>query len=129
MAVEHRTEVLTDARRAAVLEPLIEDCCPRGESQPHHLRRTPEAIVRRHENGAERRAVPPDLGPSWWMAARTFIRWSRRGVWELLPELAHERGLALGTAFLDGTSVRAHAEAAGRRKRAIRRAAGHARGV
>lgn len=110
MAVEHRTQVLSDAQWA-VLSLLIEACRPRGKTAPHDLRRTVEAIVWRHDNGAKWRAIPPDLGP-WWMAAQTFIRWSRLGVWERLLDLAQQRGVALGMAFLDGTNIRAHAKAA-----------------
>jgi transposase len=56
------------------------------------------------------------------MAAQTFIRWARLGVWERLLILAQERGVALGMTFLDGTSVRAHQKAAGAaRKGALRR--------
>ena len=47
------------------------------------------------------------------MAAQTFIRWSRLGVWERLLILAQERGVQLGLTFLDGTCVRAHQKAAG----------------
>jgi hypothetical protein len=47
------------------------------------------------------------------MAAQTFIRWSRLGVWERPLTLAQERGVQLGMTFLDGTSVRAHQKAAG----------------
>jgi transposase len=115
MAVEHRTEVLTD-RQWEALSPLIEECRPRGKTEPHDLRRTVEAIIWRHDNGAKWRAIPPDLGP-WWMAAQTFIRWSRLGVWERLLDLAQARGVALGMAFLDGTSIRAHAKAAGAAKK------------
>lgn len=115
MAVEHRTQVLTDADWD-VLQPLIEECRPRGKTQPHELRRTIEAIIWRHDNGAKWRAIPPDLGP-WWRAAQTFIRWSRLGVWERLLERAQERGVALGMVFLDGTNVRAHAKAAGASKK------------
>ncbi len=115
MAVEHRTQVLTDAQWA-VVSPLIEECRPRGKTEPHDLRRTVEAIVWRHDNGAKWRAIPPDLGP-WWMAAQTFIRWARLGVWERLLELAQARGVALGMVFLDGTNVRAHAKAAGAAKK------------
>jgi transposase len=115
MAVGHRTEVLTDAEWG-VLSPLIEECRPRGKTQPQDLRRTIEAIVWRHENGAKWRAVPSDLGP-WWMAAQTFIRWSRLGVWERLLDLAQRRGVALGMTFLDGTNIRAHAKAAGASKK------------
>jgi transposase len=56
--------------------------------------------------------VPAELGP-WWRAAQLFIRWSKLGVWPRLLEAAQERGVGLGMAFLDGTSIRAHAKAAG----------------
>jgi transposase len=60
--------------------------------------------------------VPPDLVP-WWRAAQTFIRWSKLGVWERLLERVQERGVDLGMAFLDGTSIRAHHKAAGAPKK------------
>lgn len=47
------------------------------------------------------------------MAAQTFIRWSRPGVWERLLVLVQARGVQLGMTFLDGTSMRAHQKAAG----------------
>ena len=103
--------VLTDAQWA-VLAPLIEACRPRGKTQPQHLRRTIEAIVWRHQNGAKWRSIPAELGP-WWMAAQTFIRWGRLRVWEQLLQTAQARGVALGMAFLDGTNIRAHQKAAG----------------
>ena len=115
MTNEHRTEVLTDAQWSE-LEPLIEACRPRGKTRHHDLRRTIEAILWRHQNGAKWRSIPSDLGP-WWMAAQTFIRWARLGVWERLLELAQERGVALGMVFLDGSSIRAHAKAAGASKK------------
>ena len=65
------------------------------------------------------------------MAAQTFIRWSRLGVWERLLVLAQERGVQLGMTFLDGTSVRAHQKAAGaaaKRGDRTRRGAGEALG-
>ena len=58
------------------------------------------------------------------MAAQTFIRWSRLGVWERLLRMAQERGVGLGMTFLDGTSVRAHAKAAGAAKKARQRRSG-----
>ncbi len=122
MADGHRTQVLSEAAWE-VLWPLIEACRPRDKTEPHDLRRTIAAIIWRHDNGAKWRSIPPDLGP-WWMAAQTFIRWSRLGVWERLLDLAQARGLALGMAFLDGTSVRAHAKAAGAVKRGIWSGAG-----
>lgn len=102
----------------AVWEPLIEAVRPRGKTPPKELRRTLSAIFWRHQNGAKWRAVPPELGP-WWLAAQLFIRWAKQGVWERLLTLAQERagGLALSLVFLDGTSIRAHAKAAGAAKK------------
>ncbi len=108
-------EVLTDVQWT-VLVPLIEECRPKGKTQHHDLRRTIEAIIWRHQNGAKWRAIPAELGP-WWMAAQTFNRWARLGVWERLLELAQAHGVALGMSFLDGTSIRAQHKAAGAAKK------------
>jgi transposase len=107
--------VLTDAQWAA-LEPLVEACRPHAKVPPSDLRRTVEAIVWRCTNGARWRAIPAELGP-WWRAAQIFIRWARLGVWDRLLDRAQERGVQLGMAFLDGTSIRAHAKAAGASKK------------
>ena len=107
--------MLPDAKRA-VREPLVEQCRPKGKTPPQDLRRTFEAILWRHENGAKWRAVPSELGP-WWRAAQIFIRWARLGVWERVLNWVQERGLQLGMTFLDGTSVRAHQKAAGARRK------------
>lgn len=72
--------MLTDAQWA-VLGPLVESCRPPAKVPPSNLRRTVGAILRRHQNGAKWRSVPEEFGP-WWMAAETFIRWSRLRVWE-----------------------------------------------
>ena len=114
--------MLTDAQWA-VLEPLIEAVRPAAKVPPQHPRRTISAIVWRHDNGAKWRAVPAELGP-WWMAAQTFIRWSRLGVWERLLTLVQEQGVQLGMTFLDGTSIRAHQKAAGAAKKAAPRSNG-----
>ena len=58
------------------------------------------------------------------LAAQTFIRWSRLGVWERLLSMVQDRGVGLGMTFLDGTSVRAHAKAAGAAKKARQRRSG-----
>ncbi len=108
------TRVLAEAQWKR-LAPLIEAVRPRGKTEHHDLRRTMEAIIWRHRNGATWRAIPAELGP-WWMAAQTFNRWGHLGVWERLLELAQERGVALGMAFLDGTTIRAHQKAAGAKK-------------
>jgi transposase len=108
-------QVLTDEQWRA-LEPLLNEVRPWAARPIRALRRTIEAIVWRHENGAKWRAIPKSLGP-WWMAAQTFIRWAKLAVWERLHRLAQERrGLELGMVFLDGTVIRAHQKAAGARK-------------
>jgi transposase len=115
MADRDTTRVLTEAQWKR-LAPLIEAVRPRGKTEHHDLRRTIEAIVWRHRNGATWRAIPAELGP-WWMAAQTFNRWGQLGVWERLLEAAQGRGVALGMAFLDGTAIRAHQKAAGAAKK------------
>jgi len=54
--------MLTDVQWA-VLEPLIEACRPKGKTPPQDLRRTIEAILWRHQNGAKWRAVPRSSVP------------------------------------------------------------------
>ena len=116
MAEESGYGVLMDAQWS-VLAPLIDQCRPAHKTDHEHLRRSIEAIIWRHDKGAKWRAIPPHLGP-WWMAAQTFHRWSRHGVWERLLERAQQRdGLKLGMAFLDGTTIRAHQKAAGAAKK------------
>ena len=107
--------VLTDAQWTE-LEPLVEACRPHAKVPPSDLRRTVEAIIWRCTNGAKWRSIPAELGP-WWKAAQIFIRWARLGVWDQLLAMAQERGVELGMAFLDGTSIRAHAKAAGASKK------------
>ena len=118
----------------AVLEPLINECRPPCKVPIKNLRQRIEGILWRHENGAKWRAMPAELGP-WWKPAQTFIDWSRLGVWERLLERVRARlGVALGMAFLDGTSIRAHHKAAGASKKGdlehsamcVRRLAGRA---
>ncbi len=106
---------LTDGQWA-VLEPLVEACRPHAKVPPSDLRRTVEAILWQCQNGAKWRSIPAELGP-WWKAAQIFIRWARLGVWDRLLEMAKARGVELGMAFIDGTSVRAHAKAAGAAKK------------
>ena len=101
----------------AVLEPLINECRPPCKVPIKNLRHRIEGILWRHENGAKWRAMPAEYGP-WWKPAQTFIDWSRLGVWERLLERVRARlGVALGMAFLDGTSIRAHQKAAGAAKK------------
>jgi transposase len=107
--------VLTD-KNWVELKPLLEACRPHGKTPPRDLRRTLDAIIWRHRNGATWRAIPAELGP-WWKAAQTFIRWAKLGVWKRLLNAMRTRGLELAMAFLDGTSIRAHQKAAGALKR------------
>src|SRR4051812_44226893 len=74
--------VFTDVQWSA-MEPLIEALRPSTGRELSSLRRTFEAIVWHMQNGAKWRAIPAELGP-WWMAAQTFLRWSKLGVWERL---------------------------------------------
>jgi transposase len=113
-------QVLTETEWAA-LAPLVEECRPKGKTAPRHLRRTIEAaIIWRHRNGATWRALPAELGP-WWRAAQTFSSagpsWASGSAWERLLARAQERGVSLGMVFLDGTTIRAHAKAAGAAKK------------
>ena len=104
--------VLTDAQWSE-LAPLIEACRPPCKTEHIDLRRTIEAIIWRHDNGAKWRQIPAEFG-SWWRPAQTFIRWSRLGVWNRMLEQAQEDGcVQMGMTFLDGTSIRAHHKAAG----------------
>ena len=112
--------VLTDAQWAA-LAPLVERCRPRGKTPHRDLRRTIEAIIWRHRNGAEWRSIPAELGP-WWRAAQTFIRWARLGVWERLLEAAQGRGVGSSTARASGRTRRPRA----RRERGLSSGAGRA---
>jgi transposase len=67
-AEEAGVRVLADVKWAE-LEPLIEECRPRSKTDHRNLRRTIEAIVWRHRNGAAWRSIPAELGP-WWAAAQ-----------------------------------------------------------
>src|SRR3954454_17143519 len=106
--------VLTDARWAE-LESLIDEVRPHCKVPHEDLRQTIETILWRHQNGAEWRSIPGELGP-WWKAAQTFIRWAHLGVRERLLDLVQQRGVALGMTFLEGSNVRAHQKAAGAEK-------------
>src|SRR4051812_16534244 len=112
--------MLTDTQWGR-LEPLVEQCRPKGKTPPQDLRRTLSAIVWRHQNGAKWRAIPAELGP-WSRAAQTFIRWAHLGVWERLLLLAQERGVQLGMTFRRGPKRGSQAE------RDTREALGRSRG-
>src|SRR3978361_2492899 len=116
MADQNRMGVLTDAQWE-VLAPLIEACRPPHKTEHHDLRRTIEAIIWRHDNGAKWRQIPAALGP-WGRAAQTFSRWARLGAWERLLEAAQQRGGGeTGMGVLDGTRIREHHKAPGGAKK------------
>src|SRR3954471_9400711 len=73
MTEQSRTIVLNDDQWA-VLKPLIDECRPRGKTEPVALRETIEAIVWRHQNGAACRPIwcpgggrrkPSSAGATW----------------------------------------------------------------
>jgi hypothetical protein len=94
------------------LEQPIETCRPIGKTSPKDLRRTITAILWRHQNGANCRSIPAELGPLA-RAAQTFIRWARLSVWERMLQLAQRDGMQLGMTLFAGTRIRAHQKAAG----------------
>ena len=104
--------VLTDEQWAGLKAAL--DAVRSGTGRPFRDERlTVEAVVWRQRNGTGWRAVPESLGP-WWRAAQLHKRWSDTGVWQRAFEHLRDQGQPeLGEVFLDGTSVRAHAKAAG----------------
>lgn len=104
--------VLTDEEWAAFKDAL--DAARSRRRRPmKDERQTVEAVVWRLKNGAKWRSVPAELGP-WHRAANLHRRWSRLGVWERAFERLRDAGHPdLADVMLDGTSVRAHAKAAG----------------
>src|SRR3954467_11197356 len=105
--------MLTDTQWGR-LEPLVEQCRPKGKTPPQDLRRTLSALVWRHENGAKWRATPAEPGPwaggaipaelgPWSRAAQTFIRWAHLGVWDRLLLQAQELGASHGITSFAGS--------------------------
>jgi len=104
--------VLTDGEWAA-LKAAVDAVRSRGRRSMEDERQTVEAVVWRLRNGAQCRAVPPELG-SWHRAANLHRRWPVLGVWERAFERLRDAGhVDLAEVVLDGTDVRAHAKAAG----------------
>ena len=107
--------VLSDIQWSALEEALHHARSRRGRPI-HDMRRTVEAVVWRHQNGAKWRAVPDSFGP-WHRAAGLHERWSELGVWERAFAYLRDAGRTdLADVMLDGTSVRAHQKAAGAKK-------------
>ena len=77
-----------------------------------------DAISYMARNGGPWRDLPSRYG-NWNSVWRRFDRWSRAGVWQRLFE--HFQDPDLEWLLLDSTAVRAHADAAGARKRGAHR--------
>ncbi len=106
--------MLTDEQWAALKAALDAVRSPRRRPMKHE-RQTVEAVLWRLRNGTRWRAIPPELGP-WHRAANLHRRWSALGVWQRAFEHLRDAGRPdLAEVMLDGTSVRAHAKAAGAR--------------
>jgi transposase len=88
-----------------------------------------EAVLWLARTGAPWRDLPPEL-MNWRSAWRRLQRWTAAGVWErvvdALRAMAPEAGWEVH--MLDSTVVRAHAHAAGARKKAGVQALGRSRG-
>jgi transposase len=74
--------------------------------------------------GAPWRDLPERYG-SWKTVASRFRRWRDAGIWDrilhaLQAEAAHDGTLDDTLAIIDGTSIRAHHQAAGAKKGALR---------
>jgi transposase len=79
-----------------------------------------EGILWRLATGAPWRDLPERFGP-WKTAYSRFRRWQRAGVWDRVLAALQADGDARGELdwslhFLDGTTVRAHPDAAGAKK-------------
>src|SRR3954449_7322722 len=96
MTEKSRLVVLNDAQWA-VLAPLIDECRPRGKTEPVALRQTIEAIVWRHQTGGIRterngaaclliwcpggeRRKPSSAG-TIWVFGNGFSTWPRSAAW------------------------------------------------
>ena len=115
---------LTDARGER-LRPLLPPP-PRGRGRPRSDDRTVvEGILWRLTTGAPWRDLPARFGP-WKTVYSRFRRWQRAGVWDRVLAALQADGDARGELdwslhFLDGTTVRAHPDAAGAKKGAATR--------
>ena len=74
-----------------------------------------QAIIWIARNGATWRSLPVEYG-KWYTVHKRFIRWSYRGVWQML---FNTLAVSSDTEWLmiDSTIVRAHQHAAGARKK------------
>jgi transposase len=120
-------QMLTD-KQFQLLRPLFPK--PRKpETIP--LRRCLDGICYVLKTGCPWRQLPYDYREKegdWHTIYTRYKRWSESGLLgRILRELEVNDVLQVRVAFLDSTTVRAHPDAAGaRKKRALKRSAGHA---
>lgn len=115
-----RRHELTDEQFAR-LAPLLPAERPRTGRPNHDHRMILNGIVWRLNTGAPWRDLPERYGP-WTTVYSRFRRWQRAGVWDRLLAAVQTDANACGAVdwslhFLDGTTIRAHPQAAGAPKK------------
>ena len=118
MSPQRRHE-LTDGQWEA-LEPLLPPRRPPTGRPAKDHRTVLNGILWVLRTGAPWRDLPERYGP-WQTVYSRFRRWREAGVWDrvlsaLQTEAAHEGELDDTLAMIDGTSVRAHHQAAGAKR-------------
>jgi len=114
-----RRHELTDAQWERLV-PLLPPQRPHTGRPANDHRTVLNGIVWMLRTGAPWRDLPERYG-SWKTVASRFRRWREAGVWDqilrtLQAEAAHDGTLDDTLAIIDGTSIRAHHQAAGAKK-------------
>jgi len=103
-----RRHALTDEQWER-LQPLLPS--PKGRRSTRGDRDFIDAVLYRAKTGVPWRDLPERFGP-WKSVFNRFNNWSRRGVWKRLFKELRIRVDKTGS-IVDGSSVRAHQDAAG----------------
>lgn len=119
MSPQRRHE-LTDEEWAA-LEPLLPCQRPRTGRPAKDHRTVLNGMVWILRTGAPWRDLPERYGP-WQTVYSRFRRWREAGIWDqvlaaLQAEAAHDDELDGSLTMIDGSSIRAHQQAAGAPKK------------
>lgn len=111
---------LTDDEWQKIL-PVLKSCAPHIRlGAGRDCRRFLEAVLWILRSGAQWRLLPKEYG-KWNSHYKRFRRWSERGIFEKL--FAHfSKDCDLEYLLIDSTIVRAHAWAAGAKKKMVRNA-------